>query len=364
MNVGLFLGHPAHFHLLSSTARILEGGGHHVFFAVKKKDILFQLLDAAGYPYYILREDRSDSKLGMVSSVLMMEYHMVNFLRKYHIDILVGSTLSFSARVIMHVPTIILGEDDYEVVKSLDLITCPWASSVLSPETCNNGPFERKTVHYQGFHKLAYLHPNRFAPDMKVVHKYFSTERPYFLLRFALLKAYHDIDAKAQGIDTEIAQNIIYRLSKHGDVYITSERPLEPQFEQYRLHINPLDIHHVMAYASLYIGDSQSMAVEAAMLGVPSLRINDFVGRIGVLRELDEKYELTYGFLPSESEKLYAKIDELLSMNNLHEEFQSRRQRMLADKIDVSAFFTWYIENYPESKKIMKKNPDYQYRFR
>jgi len=37
---------------------------------------------------------------------------------------------------------------------------------------------------------------------------------------------------------------------------------------------------------------------------------------------------------------------------------------MLADKIDVTAFFVWFIENYPDSAKIMKENPDYQYKFK
>ena len=67
------------------------------------------------------------------------------------------------------------------------------------------------------------------------------------------------------------------------------------QFEKYRIKINPLDMHHVMAFASLYIGDSQTMAAEAGVLGVPFVRFNDFVGRIGYLRELEDKYRLGFG---------------------------------------------------------------------
>jgi hypothetical protein len=51
-------------------------------------------------------------------------------------------------------------------------------------------------------------------------------------------------------------------------------------------------------------------------------------------------------------------------MPNLKEEWQKRRMKMLADKIDVTAFMVWFIENYPESVRIMKTDPDYQYRFR
>ena len=58
------------------------------------------------------------------------------------------------------------------------------------------------------------------------------------------------------------------------------------------------------------------------------------------------------------------KIRELLSTENLQETFRSRREKMLKEKINVTAFMSWFIENYPESKKIMLKNPDYQYRFK
>ena len=54
-------------------------------------------------------------------------------------------------------------------------------------------------------------------------------------------------------------------------------------------------MHHVMAFASLYIGDSQTMAAEAGVLGVPFVRFNDFVGRIGYLRELEDVYQLGFG---------------------------------------------------------------------
>ena len=106
------------------------------------------------------------------------------------------------------------------------------------------------------------------------------------------------------------------------------------------------------------------MAVEAAMLGTPSLRFNDFAGKIGVLEELEHKYELTYAIPSSDPQRLYTKVDALLAMPNLREVFQQRRQKMLSEKIDVTAFITWFIENYPESQRIMRENPDCQYRFK
>lgn len=124
-----------------------------------------------------------------------------------------------------------------------------------------------------------------------------------------------------------------------------------------------------MVFASLYIGDSQTMAAEAGVLGVPFVRFNDFVGRIGYLRELEDVYELGYGIhatplttdspirradgsvQPSGVEKLYKRVEQLVAIpsDERRATFQSRRQKMLSEKIDCAKFLTWFIENYPQS---------------
>ena len=340
--------------------------GHHVFILIKTKDILEDLLKASGLPYYnILQDAHRKSKMGIFWDMLVRDWRMLRFVRKHDIDLLTGSTAEV-AQVgwLTRKYRINTGEDDMRIVPLFQKLAGPFIQTLLSPITCDNGKLEPKSVHYAGFHKLAYLHPNQFIPDKSVVEKYFPADKPYFILRFAQLKAYHDLAANARGINTEIAQQLIDLLSPHGEVHITSERTLEPQFEQYRLRINPLDIHHVLAFAKLYIGDSQSMAVEAAMLGTPNLRFNDFAGKIGVLEELEHRYGLTLAIPSSEPQRLYDKVEEMLAIPDLHETFQQRKNKMLSEKIDVTAFFTWFIENYPESLKTMRETPDDQWNFK
>ena len=130
-----------------------------------------------------------------------------------------------------------------------------------------------------------------------------------------------------------------------------------------------------MVFASLYIGDSQTMSAEAGVLGVPFVRFNDFVGRIGYLRELEDVYELGYGIhasaLPADSpirrndgslqpsgvEELYKRVETLVSMPSAERKatFAARREKMLSDKIDCAKFLTWFIENYPASAEETKK---------
>ena len=375
MRIGLFLGHPAHFHMLKNTAKALMDNGNEVEFVIKKKDILENLLKNAGYTYTMIREDRSNGLLGLIQSVLGMEKSMCSFILKNKIDTLVGSTLSFASRVIMHTNTIVMGEDDSDVVPKYAKMVYPFASAILTPIVCNNGKWNNKSTKYPSYHELAYLHPNHFSADKNVVEDYgIDTNKPYFILRFASLNAHHDDGIR--GINTEIAQRLIDILSPHGQIYITSERELEPQFEPYRIRINPLDMHHVMAFASLYIGDSQTMAAEAGVLGTPFVRFNDFVGRIGYLRELEDVYQLGYGIhatpltedssirrndsslQPSGVEALYDAVENLVAMpaEERRALYAARREKMLSEKIDYAKFLTWFIENYPDSQQQSRDN--------
>ena len=86
------------------------------------------------------------------------------------------------------------------------------------------------------------------------------------------------------------------------------------------------------------------MSVEAAVLGVPAIQYNSFVGRISVLNELENKYDLTYGFNAKDSESTAAmicKIEELLAIAHLPEIWQEKRKKMLSEKINLT---TWMID--------------------
>ena len=98
------------------------------------------------------------------------------------------------------------------------------------------------------------------------------------------------------------------------------------------------------------------MAAEAAVLGTPSFRYNDFVGKLGYLEELEHRYGLTFGIRTDQPKELYARVERSLNMPNLKQEWATRRTRMLVDTIDLTRFLTWFIENYPDSFIITKRD--------
>lgn len=342
----VYLGHPAHFHNYKNTIAKLKSDGHEVAVLIKKKDILEDLLNNAGIPYHnILEEGRRDSRLGIAIGLLKRAYRLYRFCKVFHPDILTGSSVENSIiGPLLHIPVINIGEDDAQVVPKYAKTAYPGASVILCPDTCDCGRWNKKAVKYSGYQELGYLHPNLFSPDKDVVRKYFNPDKPYFLLRFSSLKAHHD--SGIRGINNTIASKLVALLEQYGDVYITSERPLGDDLEHYRIAINPLDIHHVMAFSDLYIGDSQTMAAESGVLGVPYIRYNDFVGRIGYLNELEYKYHLGYGITPEHEDSLYETVITILEMPDRKEVFQKRRQIMLEEKINFATYLTDYLEHY------------------
>lgn len=364
MRILVYLGHPAHFHLYKNAIKNWENNGHNVDILIKKKDILENLLKNGGYKYHnILEEGRSDSKLGMILGIFKRAYRMWRFTNKYRPDIMTGTSVENSIiGPLRGIPVVNLEEDDADIIPLYAKLTYPHSSVILTPDVCDNGQWNEKSTKYSSYHELAYLHPNHFIPNKAIVEKYFSVDKPYAIMRFVKLNAHHDAGIK--GINGDIAKRLVEIMKPYMDIYITSERELEPELEPYRIKINPIDIDHVMAFASLYVGDSQTMAAEAGVLGVPFVRFNDFVGRIGYLRELEDVYQLGYGIKTNEVDKLYQVVENLVSMSNRKEVFWARKEKMLEDKIDFAKFLTWFIENYPNSEKTIKENPEYQNRFK
>ena len=106
------------------------------------------------------------------------------------------------------------------------------------------------------------------------------------------------------------------------------------------------------------------MAAEAGVLGTPFVRLNDFVGRLSYLNELERSYHLGFGHKTDDVEGFYESIRKWLAIPDRKLLCQERREKMLSEKIDYARFLTWFIESYPDSVSIMQKDPGYQWRFK
>ena len=364
MKILIYLGHPAQFHFFKNIISKLLSDGHQVKLLIKTKDVLENLVNLNGLEYSNIQEKpRKNNYFSILFASLIRTSRVYKIAKEFNADLLIGGDASIAQTgFLLKKRAITVLEDDIDVIANLAKLTFPFTSNIVTPTVCNVGRWDYKKIGYFGYMKLAYLHPNRFTPDREIVRKYIQTDK-YCIIRLAQLTAHHDVGIK--GLNIGLVKEVIEIAEQKGyTVYISSEAELDISLSSYQLKFNQNDIHHLMAFASLLISDSQSMSVEAAMLGVPSVRFSDFSGRISVLEELEHTYQLTFGVPTNQPEKLINLVVELLSNEAFETIFKERRLRMLNDKIDVTAFMVWLVENYPESAKIIKENPDFQNRFK
>lgn len=361
-----FLVHPAKFNFHKKQIIELLARGHQVDVVIITKDILEDLVREEGWSYTnIYPEGRKIPGLHVLLAAPISLAKTICRLLKYiggkKYDLFIGDALVHVGRL-KGVPSFYPTDDVIRQVpeQSVYLAFC---NHIIAPQITELGPFKRKVIRYDGYKAIAHLHPNRFKPDITRLEESLRNGAAYFLIRCVRFSATHDLNHS--GVNNEILRRLVRMLEPKGRVLITSERALPPDLDPYRLQIEKRNIAHYLYYARLFIGDSTSMCSEAAVLGTPSVEFDDYFEKIEQMIELDRKYGLTFGIRPTAPEALFKKVDELLSMGDGSKEiFRKRRDRLLSEKIDVSAFLIWLFENYPESISILKKDPAYQYRFK
>jgi uncharacterized protein len=362
MKIIFEINHPGQVHLLRHTYHDLTEKKHVITVFAKNEKVILRLLDHYNIPYVNLGNKGSGIS-GKFFRQLLFDFKIWKHVLVNKPALGVGSSMTNDHVSFLSVmKSIHLSDDDEDIVPLLKKFSYPFSDTILAPDSLLFNSYPEKVIGYSGTHELAYLHPNRFTPDITVLEKAgMAIGQSFFILRFVALQGHHDVGH--QGISYEQKKALIELLKPHGRIIITSEKEIEPEFEQYRLPVAPEEIHSLMYYASMFLGDSQTMTSEAAILGVPALKCNTFAGKLSVPNELEQKYGLCYSYQPRDFDKLYYHAKELISSPGLKQEWQYKREKFLADKIDVTAFMVWFIENYPESKRIMKEDPDNQFRF-
>jgi predicted glycosyltransferase len=156
----------------------------------------------------------------------------------------------------------------------------------------------------------------------------------FFILRFVSWRANHDIN---QTGFTDIQKiKLVETLKHYGKVYISAENEKIPlSLKKYLIRIPSNLIHQLLFFSSLYVGDSQSMTTEAALLGTPALRYNSFVGEHDMSNfKILEKKELAFSF--SSFEILLQRIHHLLNDSESKLLWQEKRKNYFLNKADVN----------------------------
>lgn len=366
MRILFYLGHPAQYHVLKYVIQYFYEKSE-ILVVYKSKELLDELIEVHNWPKINIhaKQRTKSNKLTIFMELVHREFEFLKVVKRFKPDIMVGSSLEIAHfGFFLRIPNFVMTDGDFNIDYYFTKLTYPFAKFILIPSGVDVNKYAFKTIFYNGYQKLASLHPNYFIPEYSRIQSLIGDSEKYFIIRTVKFGAHHDL-AGARGISDEILRKLVSVLLTQGSVYISSERELPSDLKKYLFpeSFQRKDIHHALYYAELFICDSQSMAVEAEILGVPTIRFNTWVGKVHVLNELENNYKLGYGIKPDREAELFDMVNTIINDSSISARHQKFRMKMLSEKIDVNAFFIWLFENYPKSIETLKNNPDYQARF-
>jgi len=337
MKILIDVTHPAHVHFFKGATQVWQDHGHEVKYVARDKEITTQLLEEYQIPFTTISRIRK-GLFGLSLELIEHQLRLYPIIRDYQPDVIlnIGGTFVAHVGMLMGVTTCVF--TDTEHARLANSITFPFASHICTPASFYED-LGKKQVRYKGYQELAYLHPNWFKPNPEILKELgLGGSDPFFILRFISWGASHDVGKKGFSDDDKI--QLVEKLNSLGRVLVTSESQLSKQLEPYTIKVSPTNIHDLLFYASMYIGEGATMATEAAILGTPSVYVNPLGS--GNLDEIINQYHLMYHL--TNDENLVESIISLAKDSELKKIHKVRQQQMLMDNIDVTKWMVNFVE--------------------
>ena len=342
MRVLFDIVHPAHVHFFKHMLRELERRGHPTRIVAREKDVTTALLDRLGFEYETVGRSGKKSLFGMGEELLRRDLVLARVARKFKPDLIVTRNPAGAQTGRLLGIQSIFDTDDGRAAGIHFWSAAPFAH-VITTTDCTEEDYGRRHVKYPGYKQTAYLHPNHFKPDVSVLGALgVEPGERYFIVRFVAMVASHDLGEG--GLPIEAKRRLIEKLSARGRVFLSSEDKLPPELSHMKFPLPPDKLHDALAFADLLVGDSQTVAAEAAVLGTPSLRVSSWTGRLAYLTELEKRYGLTFAYHPKDAEQLLAHVDRWLAEPSLRQSLAPAHAQLLKDKVDVSEWFVEFME--------------------
>lgn len=283
--VALFPAHPAQLWLMVAVKSWIEKRDSSVEFQwfFRDKDVTLSLARSLGIKGVVVSR-ASSGLVGNAIELLANVVRCVYYTKKYNIDLwLTKYGCGNIAAKILGVKNISFNDDDEDIVPLIAKTSYPFADILLFPKFTRNYKFPEKSIYYNGLHELAYLNIDHGKIDQL---RDDSVDR-YALIRISALKSHHDVGHS--GISIDFLEKLIDEFRQRDiSVYISSESKLPQRFSSMVRNADVSEIHGFLQGACFYVGDSQTMAIEACLLNVPTLRISDF-DKLSVINHLESQ---------------------------------------------------------------------------
>jgi uncharacterized protein len=359
MNILVDLIHPANYHYFKYFISEMCSKGHNIVVTARKKDVLQELLELDNIKFISTGSGRfGKGAIGKLLYLIYAELIIFSVINKFKPNLVIsfGSSACAHMSFLRGIPHIAF--EDTEHAKLNRKIYTPFTDFIVTPQSFYDN-VGKNHFKFHGYMELFYLHKKRFRPDTTYLKSInFNYDKEYVFLRFVSWEAFHDIGQR--GLSYKNKLELIDYLKNKTNIYISSESELPEELAPYKLNVPANKVHDVLYFAKLYIGEGATMASECALLGVPAIYINS-LPLMGYLKE-----ELREGLLyhTNNMTDIITLTENILNNKESRHEFNKKKEDLLKNKIDPTSFLVWLVENYPQSKRILQNDSDYQYRFK
>ncbi|MDF1575701.1 MAG: DUF354 domain-containing protein [Bacteroidales bacterium] len=336
------LNHPADFHFFKHLIGHLQDQGHAFRVMARDKECLHLLLEDAGIAY-TSRGRGKHTLLGKYLYALWILVILLMALLRFRPGMAISLSSPYLVLVsrLLGIPCITFDDTDNNP-RLLPLLKR--STYLLSPA---NYPHQFHHYHFRlpVLKELAYLHPRLFQAAKGSKGIFFRITRTDSI--------HH---TRASGLDTEAVFQKMQELSRDHRVLLSSETNLPPPENKSIRVADPVRIHRELSGCKAFWGNSATMAAEAAVLGIPAVFVS--AEKFAYITEL-EAYGLLFYFHPDELESSFSQLDLVLAGDLPSGRFREGRKRLLSEKLDMTAFMSWFVEYLPESARILERDPEH-----
>ena len=348
MRVLFDLGHPAHVHYFKNLIKLLKKNGNQVLIVAREKDVTHSLLKNYKIPY-LSRGKGSKTLSGKLFYLFKANFQLYKYSIVFKPDLFISFASPYAAQIANYFNKPHIAFTDTEHAKLGIASFLPFTDTIITPKTFK-GNLGNNHIKFDGYMEDTYLHPKYFKPNKSILRKLnLSNQEKYVVLRLVSWDASHDIGQKGFRIDTLVS--LIAELKNHARIFISAESKIPRIFKKYQLSINPTEIHDVLSFAELFIGEGATMASECAIMGTPSIYINSLSA--GTLEDQEKKGILSIFKSPN---GLIEKSREILMNPKAKKETKQKSIDLFKNKIDINIFFYWLISNHPNNVIDYKNN--------
>jgi hypothetical protein len=330
MKIIIDIGHPAHVNFFKPIVNKLINEKHEIYITVLRRGKLPEIAKKEFVNCQIFYVGRHR---GTKWSIIV-EANLIKFFQIWRICNKIKpnfglSAGSFNLGAVLKTKWVRNIQFDDDPERKVNVFLEKLTSSTLYFPIFYNNP-KGKVKKYNALKEWSYLSPNYFTPNLDILKQYGLTSKNYIFIREISTGSLNYINQKKNIIASichEFSDNVQFVLS------LEDKSTINDYPSNWIILKEPIDdIHSIIYYSKCLISSGDSMAREAAVLGVPSI----FCG----LREMKANSELiNKGMMQKvDPEKVALILQKIIDKSLTFENQNVFREKLLIEWEDVANF--------------------------